>query len=42
VEVDRPAPLELGHLGIRHPNDLAQLTLLEADQPAEDALDGGW
>jgi hypothetical protein len=40
VEVDRPAPLELGHLGIGDPDQLAQLSLLEADQPAEGTLQG--
>ena len=40
MEVDRPAPLELGHLGIGDPDQPAQLPLLEADQPAEGTLDG--
>jgi hypothetical protein len=38
--VDRSAPLELGHLGIGDPDQLAQLALLDADQAAEDAVDG--
>ena len=40
MEVDRPAPLELGHLGIGDPDQPAQLALLEADQPAQGTLDG--
>ena len=40
VEVDRPTALELGHLGIGDPDQPAQLTLLEADQPAQGAVDG--
>src|SRR5215211_4309210 len=40
VEVDRPASLELSHLGIGDPDQTAQLPLLEADQSAEGTLDG--
>ena len=40
MEVDRPAPLELGHLGIGDPDQPPQLALLEADQPAQGTLDG--
>ena len=40
MEVDRPAPLELGHLGIGDPDQPAQLALLEADQAAQGTLDG--
>ena len=40
VEVDRAAPLELGHLGVGDPDQPPQLPLLEADQPAEGTLDG--
>src|SRR5215218_270443 len=40
VEVDRPAPLELSHLGVRHADQPAQLPLLEADQPAQGTLEG--
>ena len=40
MEVDRPAPLELGHLGIGDPDQPAQLALLKPDQPAQGTLDG--
>jgi hypothetical protein len=40
VEVDRAASLELGHLGIGDPHELAQLIFLEADQPPKSTLDG--
>src|SRR4030095_145665 len=40
VEVDGPAALELGHLGVGDPHELAQLALLEADQAAQGTLDG--
>ena len=39
VEVDRPAPLELGHLGVRDADQPAQLALLEADQAGKGTLD---
>jgi hypothetical protein len=38
--VDRPAPLELSHLGIGDADQLAQLSLLEADQPTDGTVDG--
>ena len=43
MEVDRPASLELGHLGIGDPHQPAQLALLQPDQPAESTVecDGG-
>jgi hypothetical protein len=40
VEVDRPSLLEFGDLGVRHPHQLAQLTLLEPDQAGQGTLDG--
>jgi hypothetical protein len=40
MEVDRPAPLELGHLGVGDPDQPARLALLEADQPAKSTVDG--
>ena len=40
VEVDRPAPLELGHLRVRHPDQPAQLALPEANQASQGALEG--
>jgi hypothetical protein len=39
MEVERPAPLELGHLGVRDTDQSTQLALLEANQPAEGTLD---
>jgi len=40
VEVDRTAPLELGHLRVRHPDQPPQLPLLEADQPTQATMNG--
>ena len=35
-----PRRWNLGHLGIEDPHELAQLALLEADQPAQGTPDG--
>jgi hypothetical protein len=40
VEVDRPAPLELGHLGIGDPNQPPQFGLAHADLAGQGTLDG--
>ena len=40
MEVDRPAPLELGHLGIGDPDQPPQLGPLEANQAAQGTLQG--
>src|SRR5512132_900026 len=40
MEVNRAAPLELGHLGVGDPHQPPQPVLLEADQPPEGTLDG--
>jgi hypothetical protein len=40
VEVDRAAPLELGHLGVGDPDQPAQLSLMQTDQPGQGTLEG--
>jgi hypothetical protein len=40
MEVDRPAPLELGHLGVADPDQPTQLPLLRAGQATKDTVEG--
>jgi hypothetical protein len=40
VEVNRPAPLELGHLRIRHADHPPQPSLVQADLTGQGALEG--